>query len=225
MVPIKSEIDGLKRETEKLRAQVGGGAQRAVLARGYDADGNVVGLYTATGELVEETDGAFYFDFIDKMLPVFFSKKRYGVLSSGRSGGKSHGTARFILMRSLSTPGRILVCRETLISLDSSMYTLLCDLIRGDDYLSTQFEIYQSRIECVSSGSEILFKGLRQTSIDSSVKSIEDISLCIVEESQLISKIGLRVLKPSIRADNSQILFLINPRYGDDPVYKEFCCG
>ena len=222
---MKNELTAIQRDITKLRAQVDGSGQRPILVRGFNEAGSIDGIYQSDGAKAEETDGAYYFDFIDKMLPVFFSTKRYGVISSGRSAGKSWGAGRFILMKSLTEACRILCCRETLISLAESMYSLLSDLIRGDDYLTTQFEIFQNHIVCASTGSEVLFKGLRRDRVESSIKSIEKIKYCLVEESQVISKISLQILRPSIRDEGSRIIFLINPRLPDDAVYKEFCCG
>ena len=218
-----AEVKQLQREVSKLRSQVDAGSQRPIRIRGYDADGKVVGIYAPDGEPAKEIDGQYCFDFIDRMLPVFFSAKRYGVISSGRSAGKSHGAARFILMKALTEPCRILCARETLISLSESMYSLLSDLIRENDYLATQFEIFQNRVECVPTGSEVLFKGLRRDRVESSIKSIEKIRYAIIEESQVISKVSLQILRPSIREEGSRIIFLINPRFADDAVFQEFC--
>ncbi|MBT3272116.1 MAG: hypothetical protein HN368_03100 [Spirochaetales bacterium] len=217
---MKNEIDGIRRDITQLKNQIG--ESRPILARGYDANSNQVQIYTATGTPTQEIKEGFYFDFIDKMLPAFFSKKRYGVILSGRSAGKSHGAARWILMKSLTEACRILIARETLISLSESMYSLLCLLIRNDDYLSECFEIFQNKITCVLNGSEILFKGLRRDRVENSIKSIEGIRYCLVEESQTISKVSLQILRPSIRDEGSRIIFLINPRYADDAVFQEF---
>ena len=222
---MKNELQSIRRETEQLKAKIDAGNQRPILARGFDETGGIVGTYKCDGTPAKDTEGAFYFDFIDKMLPVFFSSKRYGVISSGRSAGKSWGAGRFILMKAISEPCRILCARETLISLAESMYSLLSDLIRENDYLGTQFEIFQNRISCIPTASEILFKGLRRDRVESSIKSIEKIKYAVIEESQVISKVSLQILRPSIRDEGSRIIFLINPRFADDAVFQEFCSG
>ncbi|MCF7948741.1 MAG: PBSX family phage terminase large subunit [Spirochaetaceae bacterium] len=212
----------LSRQLTKLEKQTGMAA-KAPIARlqGVDAEGNVTGTYTLDGEETEPGEDTIIFQIVDPMIKVLLSRKRYGVLSSGRSAGKSHGAARWVLAAAMSDSIRILVGREALISLEQSMYALLEDIILESSELSKIFKI-EKKITCTTTGSEIIFKGLRRDRVEASIKSIEGIDLAVIEESQTISRVSLRILRPSIRNESSRIIFLLNPRYPDDAVYEDF---
>lgn len=216
-------VASIQKETTELLERIGAASTaRRVLLQGVDADGSTTHCYTPDGHEVEATDADYVFQVVAEMLPALLSDRRYAGLASGRSAGKSHGIARWILAIALTESRRILVPRETLMSLSESMYALLRDLVLGDDYLSTVFDVMRDRLVCVITGAEVLFKGLRRDRVESSIKSIERIKYAVVEEAQTISQVSLRVLRPSIRDDDSRILFLINRRYVDDSVDEEF---
>ncbi len=65
-------------------------------------------------------------------------------------------------------------------------------------------------------GSLILFEGLRQN-VDS-VKSLEGVDICWVEEAQTISDNSIETLNPTIRKPGSEIWVTWNPRLQNDPI-------
>jgi phage terminase large subunit len=82
-------------------------------------------------------------------------------------------------------------------------------------YTSTEAEIRGKN------GSLFLFAGLK-TNVDS-IKSMEGIDICWVEEAQTVSQGSLDVLIPTVRKPGSQFIFTWNPRLETDPVDAMFC--
>ena len=73
-----------------------------------------------------------------------------------------------------------------------------------------------------SPGAEILFAGLWANI--NTLKSLEDISLCWVEEGESTSARSLETLTPTVRAAGSEIWISLNPCEPDAPV-MQFCDG
>ena len=63
----------------------------------------------------------------------------------------------------------------------------------------------------------IVFMGMRDHTKES-IKSLEGFNICWVEEAQTLSKGSLDMLRPTIRAEGSEIWFSWNPRLKSDPV-------
>ena len=75
-----------------------------------------------------------------------------------------------------------------------------------------------------SNGSELLFEGVSQRTIDN-IRSADNVRYFWFDEAHDIKEEIMRVLIPSIRAENSQIILSLNPQKSDDFVYKEFIKG
>ena len=101
----------------------------------------------------------------------------------------------------------------------NSVYSLLQSIIK-DLGVEKEFIFTKDSIKH-KNGSEFIFKGLKKESV-SGILSIQDIKICWVEEAQYVSEESLKLLLPSIRADNSVIIFTMNPRMPGDAVYKQF---
>jgi phage terminase large subunit len=149
---------------------------------------------------------------------LFDEDARYFALVGGRGSGKSYSVASVLILRAASTKLRILCAREIQKSIKDSVKRLLDDTIERaglrDFFVSTDTEIRGKN------GSLILFAGLR-TNIES-IKSMEGIDICWVEEAQTVSQASLDILIPTIRKPNSQIYFTWNPNRADDPVDAMF---
>lgn len=143
---------------------------------------------------------------------------RFKVMKGGRGSGKSRSAASALVLQAASHPHRILCSREIQKSIKDSVKRLLDDEIErlglGDYFESTENEIRGRN------GSLFIFAGLRGNS--ASIKSMEGITRCWVEEAQTISQTSLQDLIPTIRAPGSEIWFTYNPKTPDDPVDKMF---
>lgn len=149
---------------------------------------------------------------------LFNEDVRYFALVGGRGSAKSYSVAATLILRAAAKPLRILCAREIQRSIKDSVKRLLDDTIVRTGlqgfFTSTDTEIRGKN------GSLLLFAGLR-TNIDS-IKSMEGIDICWVEEAQTVSQSSLDILIPTIRKPNSQIYFTWNPKYKTDPIDSMF---
>lgn len=139
---------------------------------------------------------------------------RYKVMRGGRGSAKSRSTASALLIQGAKEPHRVLCAREIQKSIKDSVKRLLDDEIERLG-LSSFYESTENEIRG-KNGTLFIFAGLRGNA--DSVKSMEGITRCWVEEAQNISQSSLDVLIPTIRADNSEIWFTYNPRFENDPI-------
>ena len=150
-------------------------------------------------------------------------KYRYIFIRGGRSSGKSHEVGQYLVERSFSEKDLKIVClREIQKSIDKSSKSLVDDKISsmGLDkyYKSIQSEI---RKEVGKDTGLFYFQGMNDLTADS-VKSLEGFKVAWFEEAQNCTRNTLKVLRPTIRMDNSQIIFTWNPKFPDDAI-DEFC--
>ena len=149
---------------------------------------------------------------------LFDESARYIAVRGGRGSGKSRSVATALVLRAAQKPLRVLCAREIQKSIRDSVKRLLDDEIArcglGKFFVSTDTEIRGKN------GSLFLFAGLR-TNVDS-VKSMEGIEVCWIEEAQTVSQSSLDTLIPTIRQEGSQIWLTWNPKYETDPVEVMF---
>lgn len=150
----------------------------------------------------------------------FVAPSRYKIAYGGRGSSKSWAFARLLLLRVVRSPAalRVLCARELQISIRDSVHRLLSDQI-GHMGIGYYFDVGESYIRC-SNGSEFLFKGLRHNAGE--IKSMENISICWVEEAQAVSEDSWTLLIPTIRAPGSEIWVTFNPDQETDPTYRRF---
>lgn len=142
---------------------------------------------------------------------------RYYCYSGGRASGKSTAVAQSLILRASVHPITVLCAREFQNSITDSVYKLLTSTI---EKLGLQgFEVRRDGISHIN-GSSFIFRGLHDNI--QSVKSIEGIDVCWVEEAQTISKASLTTLIPTIRKTNSTLIFTWNPLTSHDPVWTYF---
>lgn len=142
---------------------------------------------------------------------------RYLGAYGGRGSSKSHYFGGRMIREMIHDPRRRFVCiREVQKSLKESAYRLLADKIEAFG-VASHFRVMNDRIE-TNSGGLIIFQGM-QDHTSESIKSLEGFSAW-VEEAQTMTSRSLEMLRPTIRAEGSQIWFSWNPRLASDPVDK-----
>lgn len=156
---------------------------------------------------------------IPDIFQPLFKPKRYKVLSGGRGSGKTETVARYLLIASMQSKERILCTRELQASISDSVYKTLKDIV--ELYDMPYFDITQTSIKNVLTGSEFIFKGLRHNINE--IKSTKGITKVWCEESQSLSKASLDILLPTIREEGSELIFTFNRLNDLDPVYEMFC--
>lgn len=155
--------------------------------------------------------------FPEKM-ECLFTPKRNKVFWGGRGAGRSWGVARALLLIGAKRPIRVLCARELQKSIVESVHKLLSDQIVAlgleKSYVVQDKKIYGPN------GTEFFFEGIKNNV--TTVKSMEGIDYCWVEEANKVSKASWTVLIPTIRKAGSEIWLTFNPELEADYTYKRF---
>lgn len=133
----------------------------------------------------------------------------------GRSSAKSTTVGTALDTISTGAPKRILCCREVQNSIAESVHKLLANII--EKYKLPGWEITRETIRN-RNGSEFIFKGLRGNA--QSIKSLEGIDICWVEEAQTVSMESIDILIPTIRKPGSYFIWTFNRLTDNDPVWE-----
>ena len=145
---------------------------------------------------------------------------RYRVLRGGRGSGKSFSVAKMAAMWGASRHLRILCTREFQNTIKESFHAELKSAINSCPWLSTQYDVGVDYLRHKTNGTEFIFKGLRHN-IDG-IKSMAQINLVIVEEAETVPHTSWRDLLPTIRAPQSEIIIIYNPKRRDSWVAQQF---
>jgi phage terminase large subunit len=150
------------------------------------------------------------------------SPSRYKAAWGGRGSGKSHFFAGLVIEDCLLNKGLRVVCiREVQKSLKESAKRLIEDkLIQFGLTEADGFKVFEQVIKTPGDGI-ITFQGMQDHTAES-VKSLEGFSRAWVEEAQAFSSRSLGLLRPTIRAEGSEIWFSWNPTRKADPVDMMF---
>lgn len=143
---------------------------------------------------------------------------RYKGAWGGRGSGKSHFFAGLLIEDSLANKGLLSVCiREVQKTLRESAKRLLESKLEefrlGE---ADGFKVFKEVIETPGDGT-IIFQGMQDHTAES-IKSLEGFKRAWIEEAQTISPRSLSLLRPTIRADGSEIWCGWNPRRKTDPI-------
>jgi phage terminase large subunit len=159
---------------------------------------------------------------VPEALAPLLHPARYKAAYGGRGGAKSHFFAEQLILRGYMQPTRSVCIREVQNTIKDSVRQLLIDKIQKLG-LGPFYETLESEIRGAN-GSLIIFKGMQAYNAEN-IKSLEDFDLAWVEEAQTFSETSLRLLRPTIRKNGSEIWFSWNPRHATDAVDKFFRGG
>lgn len=146
-----------------------------------------------------------------------YNPKRYKVYWGGRGGAKSTAFADALIAIADARPLRILCAREKQNSIRESVHNLLASRITTGGY--SDYEVLNTEIRH-KNGSRFFFAGL-WNNIDS-IKSIEGVDVCWVEEANSVSEDSWKKLIPTIRKPDSEIWVSFNPELKTDAAYQRF---
>jgi phage terminase large subunit len=133
---------------------------------------------------------------------------RYKGAWGGRSSGKSHFFAEMLVERMIMQPTRAVCIREIQKSIKESVKRLIEDKIEAMG-VQQYFDVVETEIRC-KNGGNISFVGM-QNHTAQSIKSLEGYDIAWVEEAQTLSDFSLKLLRPTIRKDGSELWFSWNP--------------
>jgi phage terminase large subunit len=148
---------------------------------------------------------------------------RYKGAWGGRGSGKSHFFAGLVIEDCLAEPGetgegmRAVCIREVQKDLSQSSKLLLETKLKAHRLGEADgFRVYRDVISVPGDGL-IIFKGMNDYTADS-IKSLEGYKRAWWTEAQTATAHSLNLLRPTLRAPGSQLLFDWNPRRKTDPI-------
>ena len=155
-----------------------------------------------------------------KLLPLVnrINEFRYFLIEGGRSSGKSQSVARFILWLCEQKHLRVSCGREIQNTIEESVYTIFSDLVRVN---KLNFDVSASKVDHRATQSYIRFRGFREQGAIN-IKGLEGVDVLWVDEAQAITKGTLDVIIPTIRKENSKVIWTMNRHVSNDPVYSFF---
>lgn len=153
-----------------------------------------------------------------KAFKELYTPSRYKVFWGGRGGAKSTAFADALLVLGGMRPLRILCAREIQKSIKESVYSLLESRIKNHG-MEASYEVLGNEIRGVN-GTRFFFEGLWRN-IDS-IKSIDGVDICWVEEANTVSEDSWKKLIPTIRKPGSEIWASFNPELKTDAAYQRF---
>jgi phage terminase large subunit-like protein len=150
---------------------------------------------------------------------------RYKAIYGGRGSGKSHVLASLLIAvayrmyRQTGKGLRAVGVREVQKTLDQSVKRLIEEQLEalslGPEWTVTRTEVR------TPGGGVILFQGMQDHNAQS-IKSLENMNVAWVEEAQTLTERSFELLRPTIRADGSEIWCSWNPRHPDDAIDQFF---
>lgn len=155
-----------------------------------------------------------------KLLKILFELNLHPLFlaEGGRCSGKTQAIGRIILYVGEKRKVRVCVGRVIKDSVKESVLELFKNLI--EEY-GLDWEVTDSRIVHRKTGSVIFFKGFRQQEIVN-IKGLEGVDILWIDEAETVTKRAVDVIVPTIRKQNSIIIFTMNRYVKNDAVY-EYC--
>ena len=144
-----------------------------------------------------------------KIFEPLLAPARYKAVFGGRGSGKSHFFGELLVETCEAEPGTSAVCiRESQKTLAQSSKRLIESKIEKLG-LSHRFRLYSDRISTPGDGL-IIFRGM-QDHTAASIKSLEGFRIAWIDEAQSLSARSLALLRPTIRAEASELWVSWNP--------------
>ena len=143
------------------------------------------------------------------------------VLFGGRYSGKTWAFSQAAAVLACSRPLRIAICRQFEKTIDRSALEAVKGWLERLDlmHMVVGGKPGLNKIRFVN-GSEIFIQGLERNI--ASIKGLEDVDICWVEEAEVINQESWEKLIPTIRKTGAEIWVSFNPRYRSDPVWQMF---
>lgn len=154
---------------------------------------------------------------VPRKLAPLLQPARYKGAHGGRGGAKSHFFAEQLVLRCFQRKTRAVCIREVQESIKDSVKALIEAKIQKLG-LGAVFDPREGEIRCPHGGI-IIFRGMQSYNAEN-IKSLEDFDIAWVEEAQTLSDISLRMLRPTLRKEGSEIWCSWNPRHDTDAVDK-----
>ena len=138
-----------------------------------------------------------------KVFEPLLAPARYKGVYGGRGSGKSHFFGELLVEACQAERGTLAVCiREAQRTLAQSSKRLIESKIASLG-VGSGFKLFTDKIETPGDGL-IIFRGLQDHTAES-IKSLEGFRIAWIDEAQTLSARSLALLRPTIRAENSEL--------------------
>jgi phage terminase large subunit len=165
-------------------------------------------------------------DLKTKYVPLFENDTRYFVVTGGRGSGKSFSINVFLLLLTYELNQTILFTRYTLTSAEVS---IIPEFIEKIELLDRQndFEITKREIVNKTTGSKILFKGIKTGSGNqtANLKSLAGVTCWVLDEAEeltdenVFDKIDFSIRLKGIQ---NRVILVLNPTTKEHFIYNRF---
>ncbi|MBR1229414.1 phage terminase large subunit [Bradyrhizobium sp. AUGA SZCCT0176] len=151
-----------------------------------------------------------------KVFEPLLRPSRYRAAFGGRGSGKSHFFGELLVETCQAERGTLAVCiREAQRTLAQSSKRLIESKIAALG-VGSGFKLYSDKIETPGDGI-VIFRGMQDHTADS-IKSLEGFRIAWIDEAQNLSARSLSLLRPTIRAERSELWASWNPRRKSDAI-------
>lgn len=151
-----------------------------------------------------------------KIFEPLLQPARYKGAFGGRGSGKSHFFGEMLVETCQAERSTLAVCiREAQRTLAQSSKRLIEAKIASLG-LGAQFKVFSDKIETPGDGL-IIFRGLQDYTAEA-IKSLEGFRIAWIDEAQTLSARSLSLLRPTIRAEKSELWASWNPRRRADAI-------
>lgn len=138
-----------------------------------------------------------------KVFEPLLAPARYKGVYGGRGSGKSHFFGELLVETCQAERGTLAVCiREAQRTLAQSSKRLIESKITSLG-VGSGFKLFNDKIE-TPGGGLIIFRGLQDHTAEA-IKSLEGFRIAWIDEAQTLSARSLALLRPTIRAENSEL--------------------
>src|SRR6056300_450171 len=154
---------------------------------------------------------------------------RYFVMTGGRGSGKSFAITTFLAFLTFEQGHKILFTRYTMISAANSIIPEFLEKLELYGIME-HFRITKDEILNISTGSSILFKGIRTSAGNqtAALKSISGITTWVLDEAEeLIKEEDFDKIDQSVRskAKPNRVIMVLNPATKEHWLYQRFFAG
>jgi len=161
-----------------------------------------------------------------KYQPLFKNDTRYYVVTGGRGSGKSFGVALRLVHLTYEKKERILFSRYTMKSVDVSIMPEFIEKIELLGAMS-DFRITKDEIINLTSGSSIMFKGIKTASGNqtAALKSLTGLTCWVLDEAEeLVDEALFDKISLSIRSKlkHNKVYLILNPATKEHWVWDRF---
>ena len=151
---------------------------------------------------------------------------RYFVVTGGRGSGKSFGVTAFLALLTMEQGHKILFSRYTMSSAGTSIIPEFIEKIELYG-ISEHFRIAKDQIMNMSTGSSIIFKGIKTSAGNqtAALKSLQGVTTFVLDEAEeLIDEDTFDKIDQSVRDKNkpNRVILILNPTTKEHWIYQRF---